>query len=448
MKRNFKVLSLGTIALASGLLFRPAMAQDAQTDSVSMGLDKVLEIALSDNPDIQVADKTIEIQKYAKKETILGLFPTISVSASGTDNLIIQSIAMAGQVFKMGTDYSYGLSGTATLPLIAPQLWKTISLNQEQVELALEQARSSKVSTISQVKKAFYQLLLARDSYEVLLSSYTTADKNLTDTRNMYLNGQVAEYDTLTAYVQKLSIEPNILSAKNSVRLAEMQVKVLMGVDVAEPIRFEGHLSDYEEKLFSDLMILKEDTSLDDNTTLRQLDLQKNQLVISEKLNKLGYIPTLALSFTAGYSGMGDSFSPFDTKYYPYESLVLSFNWTLWDGGTKIMKTKQNKLSIESLDIQRDNVKKQLELSIQSSLNSIETAAEQVVDNKASVYASERAYEISERRYQVGAGTMLEMNSSETQRQSARLQYVQSVYNFVTAQATLEETLGRVVTDK
>ncbi len=448
MKSKLKIWSLAAAFSLAGFSGTPIFAQEATTDSVSMNLDKVLEVALSDNPDIQVADRTIEIQKYAKKETILGLFPTVSVSASGTKNVIIQSISMAGQVFKMGSDYSYGLSGTASLPLVAPQLWKTISLNEEQVQLALEQARSSKVSTISAVKKAFYSLLLARDSYQVLQSSYATAEKNLTDTRNMFLNGKVAEYDTLTAYVQMISIEPNILSAKNGVRLAEMQLKVLMGVDVNEPIKFEGQLSDYEEKLFADLMILKENVDLEDNTTLKQLDLQKNQLILSEKLNKLGYIPTLALAFTAGYSGMGDEFSPFDTKYYPYENLVLSFSWTLWDGGTKLMKTKQNKLNIENLDIQRENAKKQLELSVQSSLNSIETAAEQVVDNKASVYSSERAYEISQKRYEVGAGTMLEMNSSETQRQSARLQYVQSIYDFLSAQATLEETLGHVVTNK
>ena len=112
------------------------------------------------------------------------------------------------------------------------------------------------------------------------------------------------------------------------------------------------------------------------------------------------------------------------------------------------MKTRQNKLQLENLDVQREHVKRQLELSISSSLNSIETAAEQVVSNKENVYSAEKAYNISKKRYDVGSGTMLELSSSETQLLNARLQYVQSIYDFLTNRAALEETLGKVVTGK
>ena len=444
-----KLLTIGMSTMLGLLAWMPDMA-NAQTaqDTVELNLDKVLEIALSDNPDIKVADKTIEIQKYAKKESITGLFPTITASASGTKNIIIQSIAMMGQVFKMGTDYSYSLSGTAALPLVVPQLWKTISLNEEQVQLAVEQARESKVNTIAQVKNAYYSLLLARDSYDALMASYRTAERNANDTKHKYEVGSVSEYDKLQADVQFASIKPNVLAAQNGIRLAEMNLKVLMGVDVAEPIRFVGKLSDYEEELFGDLLKLKSDTGLDDNSTLRQLDYNERILRLSEKINKLGYLPTLALAFTSGYSGMGDEFSPFKTSYYPYANLSLSLSWTLFDGMSKYMKTKQNKLSLENLEIQRENVARQLELSVTSSLNNIETAAEQVVSNKENVYSAERAYNISEKRYSVGSGTMLEVTSSESSLLSARLQYVQSIYDFLSNRATLEQTLGKLVTDK
>lgn len=438
-------MSMGTILSAFGL-FCPLVAQTS--DSISMNLDKVLEVALSDNPDIQVADRTIEIKKYAKKETIAGLIPTVTVSAAAVKNIEVATIVTSMGAFKMGQPYNYSLTGTATLPLVSAQQWKSLEISQSSVELALEEARSSKVSTISAVKKAFYQLLYARDSYEVLRQSYALADENLTLARNMYKYDNVAEYDTLTAYVQKVSLEPSLLSMRNTLKLAEMQLKVLMGVDVNEPIRFEGHLNDYEEKLFSDLLILKQDNDLDDNSTLRQIDIQKRQLELSEKLNKLGYVPTLALQFQAGWSSMPTEFNPFDATYYGSASLTLALSWTLFDGGTKYMKTKQNKLTIENLEEQREYAKQQLELAINSSLNSIETAAEQVVSNKSSVYASERTYEISAKRYEIGSGTQLELNSSATSLQQTRLQYVQSIYDFVTAQTTLEETLGKVITDK
>lgn len=446
--KNNLTLVFGLFVLA---LMMPKQAK-AQNDSVSLNLDKILEIALSDNPDVQVANKTIEIQKYAKKETITGLFPTLSMTAAEVKNLKVATMVMAmgDQVIKvkMGRPYNTSLQGTVALPLVVPQLWKSIQLNEEQVKLAVEQARASKVSTISQVKKAYYSVLLTRDSYEVLQASYNVAKESADNTNHMYEQGLVSEYDKLQAEVQLANLKPQLLQVENGLKLAEMQLKVLMGMDVAEPVKFEGQLKDFEADLFNDLMILKSDNSLEDNSTLKQLDIQRRQLVLAEKLNKLGYIPTLALQFGAGYTAMPDHFNPFKNSYFGSESLTLAMQWNIWDGGAKLMKTRQNKLQLENLDTQIENVKRQLELAINSSLNGIETAAEQVVSTKENVLSAEKAFGISQKRYEVGSGTMLEMNSSETQLLNARLQYVQSIYDFLTNRAALEETLGKVVTDK
>lgn len=450
MKKSF--LSLGAFAAMMLMMPQTASAQEVKADSVEINLDKALEIALSDNADVKVADKTIEIKKYAKKEAISGLFPTVSVSAAGTKNVKVATMAMAmgDQVIKvqMGRPYNYSLSATAALPVVAPQLWKSISLSEEQVQLAVEQARQSKINTIAAVKNAYYQLLLARDSYQVLLANQRTAERNAEDTKHKFEVGSVSEYDKLTADVQLASIKPNVLAAQNGLKLAEMNLKVLMGIDVDEPIRFTGKLQDYEEGLFADLVNLKSDTDLKDNSSLRQLDYNERILRLSETINRMGYLPTLAIALTGGYSAMPSEFNPIKAPYYGSLSVALSFSWTLFDGLQKYNKSKQNKLSLENLAVQKENVLRQLELAVTSSLNSIETAAEQVVSNKENVFAADRAYKISEKRYDVGSGTMLELNSSETNLLGAQLQYYQSIYEFLTNRATLEQTLGRVVTDR
>ncbi len=451
MKMKKLFIGLSALLAVNVMMPQQSSAQE-QNDSVALDLDKILEIALSDNPDVKVADKTIQIQKYAKKETIAGLFPKVDLSATGVKNLKVATMVMdmGGQkiTVHMGQPYNYSAQASAALPLFAPQLWKSISLNEEQVKLAVEQARESKINTIASVKNAYYSLLLARESYDALMAGYKTAERNVEDTKKMLEVGKVSEYDKLTADVQLAGIKPNLLAAQNGIKLAEMQLKVLMGVDVNEPLKFSGRLEDYEEGLFADLMNLKADTDLSDNSTIRQLDYNARILRISEKVNKLGYLPTLAIALSGGYTAMPSEFNPFKAPYYGSSSLTLSFSWTIFDGLSKYMKTKQNKLSIENLEIQRENALRQLELAVAASLNSIETAAEQVVSNKENVYAAEKAFMISEKRYEVGSGTMLERNSSESNLLSARLQYVQSIYDFLSNRASLEQTLGKVVTDK
>ena len=332
MKKLFIVLG---VLLGVGLVMpREAMAQ-AQQDSLTLDLDKILEIALSDNPDIQVADRTIEIQKYAKKETITGLFPKVDLSAQGVKNLKVATMVMnmGGQTITvhMGQPYNYSATAQAALPLFAPQLWKSVTLSEEQVKLAVEQARESKINTIASVKNAYYSLLLARESCEALMAGYKTAERNVEDTKKSFEQGLVSEYDKLTADVQLAGIKPNLLAAQNGIKLAEMQLKVLMGVDVNEPLRFTGRLEDFEEGLFADLMNLKADTDLSDNSAIRQLDYNARILRLSEKINKLGYLPTLAIAISGGYTAMPQEFNPFKATYFGSDLLSCSVLIDLFD---------------------------------------------------------------------------------------------------------------------
>lgn len=440
--------SIITLSALLSLMSLGAKAQTTPKDTVEVNLGKALEIALTDNAEVRVADKTIQTKRYAKKETITGLFPTISVSAAGTKNLEVATIVTSMGAFKMGQPYNYSLTSSAAMPLVAPQLWKSIQLNEEQVKLAVEEARASKVNTVASVRQGYYSLLLARDSYNALLATQRTAERNQKDTELKFKVGSASEYDKLQADVQVAAIKPNVLQAQNGVKLAEMNLKVLMGIDVDEPIRFTGELKDFEQDLFADLMNLKSNTSLEDNTALKQMDINRRILKMSETINRLGYIPTLALAFQAGWSSMPTEFNPFKATYFGSASLNLSFSWTLFDGMQKYMKSRQNQLALESLDIQRENVVRQLELAINSSLNTIETSAEQVVSNKESVLSAEKAYSIATKRYEVGSGTMLEVTSSEQSLIMAKLQYLQSIYDFLNGRAELEKTLGKIVTDK
>ncbi|MDE6134446.1 MAG: TolC family protein, partial [Muribaculaceae bacterium] len=76
---------------------------------------------------------------------------------------------------KMGLDNSYSMGFSASLPLIAPQLWKSLSLSDSQILRSVETARQSRQNLVDQVKTAYYSLLLAIDSKEVIQESYEMA---------------------------------------------------------------------------------------------------------------------------------------------------------------------------------------------------------------------------------------------------------------------------------
>ena len=114
-------------------------------------LEQALQIALSENPTVKIADQTIEAKKYAKKGTYSSLWPDISASGTYQRYIKKQTFHIMGQTMKVGTTNNISGGVNAAMPLVNAQLWKSLKLSAMDVELAVEQARSSKHDLINQV---------------------------------------------------------------------------------------------------------------------------------------------------------------------------------------------------------------------------------------------------------------------------------------------------------
>ena len=149
-----------------------AKAQDTQTEknTLTLTLDKALEIALDENPTMKVAAEEIALKRVASKEAWQSLLPEASIAGSLDHTIKAAEMKLNDMSFKMGQDGSNtanaGLS--INLPLFVPGVYRAMSMTKTDIELAVEKSRASKLDLVNQVSKAYYQLMLAQDSYEVL----------------------------------------------------------------------------------------------------------------------------------------------------------------------------------------------------------------------------------------------------------------------------------------
>ena len=291
-----KKLSISKKMLLAILILLPStdFTLSAQ-DTLKLDLSKALEIALSENPTVKVANKEIEKKKYAQKGAYAPLFPQINFSADYNRTLKKQVMyldgfgAMGGgsetttptegtetmdisKGIEVGRDNNWSYGFNASMPLVAPTLWKSLTISAIDVELAVEKARSSKIAMVNQVKKSFYGVLLANDSYRVFKSSYDNSMENYQDIKKKFDQGLVAEYDLIRADVSVKNAIPNMLQAENALTLAKWQLKALLGMDLDLAIDCEGKLTEFENELYADY--LSTDTSLVNNSDLKQLDIQ------------------------------------------------------------------------------------------------------------------------------------------------------------------------------
>jgi outer membrane protein TolC len=478
------------------MMLLPSLASvpmKAQQQPVALSLEKALEIAMSENPTVRVAEQEIEKKKYAQKGAYATLFPQVNFGAdysrtlkkqivyfgesggfesmfepliTGSEKLISDYVpdykpgslaAAIGEAsqqaaqgsgssdggMEMGLSNNWSFGFTAGMPLVNAALWKSIAISGQDVELAIEQARSSKIDMTNQVKKAYYSVLLANDSYTVFKESYDNAMENFTDIKQKYEQGLVAEYDLIRADVAVKNVEPNMLQAENAVKLVKWQLKALLGMDLELSVECEGKLTDFESELFGDYMTVAANASLDGNTNLKQLAIQNEQLKNTLKLQKFDFMPVLSLSAAYNWNAMNENYKFGEYKWNPYSMIGVSLSFPVFTGGSRVQKINQTKVTITQLQLQKDDLERNLQLVVRQSLDNMNTCVKRYNAARKGVEQAERGYMIAQKRYDTGAGTLLEMNDAELAMTQAKLNFNQAIYDYITAKSELEKITGK-----
>lgn len=423
-----------------------AMAQSTEGEVVTLTLEQALEIALSENPTIRIADQEIEIKRYAKQGTYASLYPQIDATAQYQRVIAKQTMSMdfGGQTqsIKVGTDNSFTGGITASMPIINAQLWTSLKISALDVELAVEKARSSRLDMVEQVATAYYSALMAKESLALYKRVYDNAVENNKNVRKKYDVGSVSEYDLITSNVTVQNAIPNVFEGENSVTLTLWQLKALLGIDLQKNIDVAGSLMDYEAALNYGYDLAQLD--LEDNSTMKQFDIQEQQLQKALKLTKMANVPTLSVNAAYLYTALGN-----DGKFFirdawnPYSYAGVQLNIPIFAGNAKRAATRQARLDLSNIQLQRENTERQLRVSIVQYVNNMDTSVKQFHSANATVEQAQRGYDISVKRYEIGSGTLVEVDNSQLALTQAELSRNQSVYNFLTSKVALDKVLGK-----
>ncbi len=436
---NLKLRLTTMAALLAAVMF--ATAQEA-APTMHLTLDKAIELALSENPTIKVAEKEIELKKVSKNEAWQSLLPTASLNGSVNYAIKAAEMNLGGQTFKMGKDDASTWNGAlqVALPVFAPAIYKSMSLTKADVELAVEKSRGSKIDMVNQVTKAFYQLLLAQDSYDVLKENYRLTEENFNIVNAKYIQGRVSEYDKISAEVQKNNAWPTVVSGRNAVEIAKLQLKVLMGITADVDIVIDDNLKNYEQEIKNNI---NSTIDLSNNSSIKQIDMQGQLLKKQRSLLKTNFMPTLSLSGTLQYQSLyNKNWKVMDYKWGNSSSVALSLSIPLFNA-SNFTKLKSNRIQQWQLAETRTNTERMLGMQAQSYIDNMTKSAEQLESNKTAVELAKKGLEISQKRYDVGKGTILELTSSQVSLTNVQLSYNNTIYDYLVAKSELNKVLGK-----
>ena len=435
---KFKFLTV----IAAALLLIPFCA-DAQSQVIT--LEQALEIALSENVSVKVADLEIKRSEYAKKGAYAALYPQIDLTGSyqRTIKKQVMYMTMNGQSMgiEVGKSNTINAGASAAMPVVNAQLWGSLKLSALDVELAVEKARSSRLEMVTQVKNAYYAVLMAKEAFDVYKEVYENAVLNLEETQKKFDAQKTSEFELVRAKTSVANAVPNVYNAESSVILALWQLKAVLGVDLDMDLDVAGKLEDHSQQMFYDIH-QHDSVSLDNNTTMKQLAIQMEQLAQNIKLQKFANIPSLALAFNFSYMSMADDISFKEFPWTPYSTVGLSLNIPIFAGGKRYQAIRQAKNQHQQVQLQVANTERQLKIAIRQSLNSMEMNMKSYYAAQTAEESAQKAYDIAAASYKLGRGTLLDLNDAQLALTQSQLAKSQAVYNFLSAKAQLEQTLG------
>ena len=485
--------------LLIGILSVVAPVSKAQADTAAqsapavLSLDQAIQIALTESPTVKVADLEVQRSEFAKKGSYAMLFPQIGASASYQRTIKKQVMYMGGgdddegsggggmssmmsgildpimyyinELYKgtgvpfvpyvptpattddsndggiaVGRWNTFNAGITATMPLINAQLWQSLAISGESVDLAVEKARSSRLEMVNQVKQAYYAALLAKEANHVYKSVYDNAVQNLELTQKKYNASKASELDLARAKTTVANAVPNLFNSENSIYLSLWQLKAIMGIDLEAEIDVKDSLLVYSEGMSS--VLNDSELSLSGNSTLRQLEIQADQLANTVKMQQYAYLPTLSLAFSYSLNAMTNDFKFEEYHWTPYSYVGLSLSIPIFSGGQRLNDLRQTRVQANQLSIQRENTERQLRIAIRQSLSTMETAVKSHESALDALESAQKAYDIAAKSYEIGRSTLTDLDAAQLALTQAQLAASQAIYNYLVAKAGLESTIG------
>ena len=434
--RRTRIAQFVVAVVATLLVSSSAFAQD----TLRLTLEDALKVALSENASVKVADLEVQKKEYAKKGAYAVLFPKIDFSGTYQRAIKKQVMVMMGQEFTVGVDNTWSTGFSAAMPLFNAQAFKALDITGMDVELAVEKAQASRQDLVEQIQQAFYSVLLANDLYGVYKENYSNAVDNYNNVKGRFETGLASKFELLSSEVAMQNAEPAMYDAQNSIVLAVWKLKALLGVDLDSNVECIGTLADYE-KTVADVASYN-DLSVENNSTVKQIDIQEKMLQKNYELQLAKYYPTLSAQLTYNWIAMSENFKFSEYKWNPYSTGVIALQIPIFAGGQKRNELKQTRIQQQQLELQREEAIRNLEVGVMQVVNSLETSLKQYDAAQKTIEAAQSGYEIAKKRYDVGSGTLLELQDAQIGLLQARLNLNQSVFTYMTLKSSLDKLLG------
>ncbi len=419
-------------------------------------LQEAIDFASRNNASVKNAILGIESANQKVKETRAIGLPQVSASGDFQNFLDIPITVAPANAFNPAApadelvSLQFGTEYNATGSINANQLIFNGSyiVGLQTSKKFKKVSEFQKTKTIQDVKenviKAYYGVLVADKTVATLTEIASTSQSIYDQTRGLFEQGLIEE-DNVT----QLSL--NVLQAKNSLNSAKRQLdnsknllKFQMGMDVNESISLT---SDFDAVISSLDATQSEVTSeITQNIDFLLLNQQRELNVLNVKYEQSQYLPSLNAFFTHQQNALRNDFDLLESgqPWFPTTIWGLNLSVPIFSSGSRMAKVSQAKIELKQTENSLAQLEKGLSIQTQSAKINYDNAFETYETSKEAVAISKKIYNNYQIKFKEGLITSLDLSQIQTQYLSAQTQYIQAMYNLVSAKIELDKITNKL----
>lgn len=400
--------------------------------NIDMTLDKCIELALGNNPQINAAFHDILASDARIKQVWANYFPQLSWQTGYTKIKQLQLSDALGR----NLTFNYYILGQVTLQ----QMLYDFGVTQNQAtikRLDYEAYKTTLSATINdviyQTKDAYYNLLFAFENRRVAEDTVKKFEMFYNQAKAFYEIGMNPKVDVTIAEVNLSNAKLQLIQADNAVNLAVAKLNNVMGVPFIDKYNVQERLKYQPVDVSFNQSV---EIARDARPELKLAELKVESANQTMKLVKKSYFPTLSIK--GQYQRGGKSWN----SNYGY-NIGGYLNFPTINGMLIKNEIKEARYLYDKEIANAKNTQNSIYLEIQNAFLTLEEKKNQMPVAILGVKQAKENYELSYGRYRVGEASPTELKDAQINYQQAQLTYYNALYQYNSSKAALEKAIGK-----
>lgn len=291
------------------------------------------------------------------------------------------------------------------------------------------------------VRVAYYHASLAQDLESIAAAAVEQAQRFLDQERLRFQSGTSSELDVLRAEVSLANLRPQLVEARNASEIATLDLKRLVNVPVAQPVRLTTQLE--APAVDSAAGGAMTDARLEQRPAVRSAETQVSIKEQQVSIAKGAYLPSVDLSLHYGrqlWPSKALNWSGVDWR--PDFTASLGVTVPIFSGFKRGADVELAKVELRQSQLQLAQLREAVQLEYERALGERERARSSIAARRRTVDQAQRVYDLTVLRYEKGLSTQLEASDARLALLQARTNLAQAISDYYVADAQMQKALG------